>query len=308
MQDRQLTNIRYLIHHKPVFVLSILLTVLAAASLACSLPGIISDQVNGEDGNVETSVVQTMAAQDAGGGSADTDTPAPPPDTPTLDVTDTPTLTPTITETPTPEAANVHVTGDTFCRSGPGSVYDRMGIMNPDEESEIIAKNPTGEFWYVVNPDDPSQKCWIWGNYATPEGPTAGLPVYTPPPSPTPGINFSIAVSGFSGCVAPWFQIDVVNNGGIALESYSVTAKDTSSGNTYGPNTGNAFDYDTGCLDGPVKDTLSPGDSHKIMSAQIAGPSLDYDPSGKPFRITVKICSKENLNGVCLTRYLSHTP
>jgi len=306
MQDRQPFNIEKLIQNKPLPFLLVVLTILLTVSISCSLPSVLSDQDNGSDNNVETSVAQTMAAQDADEGSDETDTPAPPTDTSTPDATDTPTLTPTITDTPTPEAVNVHVTGNTFCRTGPGSVYDRMGILNTDEESEIIAKNPTGEFWYVVNPDDPSQKCWIWGNYATPEGPTAGLPVYTPPPSPTPYIDFTVSFREMDMCTFYWMEFTVQNTGTMPLESFSVTVKDTDTGKTSGPSSENVFKTWKGCLDGTAQNMVSPGGTAHFMGDGFY--SKTYSPKGQPMQATIKICSKDNLNGMCVTRNVSFTP
>jgi len=107
-----------------------------------------------------------------------TNTPSPMP-SPTLTLT--PTISPTITLTSTPETPRVHVDADTFCRLGP----DRppLGALLVGQESEILAKDPWGYFWYIVNPDGAGENCWIWSRYATPEGPLDSLPVFTPHPT-----------------------------------------------------------------------------------------------------------------------------
>jgi len=278
--------------------------VLTAMGLACRLPGVV-DQPDDGVGNVETRVAQTMEAREGGEGVEDTATPAPPTDTDTPELTDTPTLSPTTTFTPTPEIVSVHVTGNTFCRTGPGSVYDQRGVFSTDQESEIIAKDPSGSFWYIINPDNTEEKCWIWGEYATPEGPTAGLPVYTPPPTPTPFISFSVSFREMDACVQDWLEFTVVNNGTVPLESFSISTTDTDTGKSWGPDSYNVFEAWNSCEVGTSHSSVAPGDTTYIMTQQLT--TMDYDPKGQPFTVTIKVCSQDNLNGMCLTRNVSVT-
>ena len=116
--------------------------------------------------------------------SESTATPSPEP-IPTM--TFTPTTSPTITSTPTPETPRVHVDADTFCRLGP----DRppLGVLYVGQESELLAKDPWGYYWFIVNPEGSGENCWIWSRYATPEGPLEDLPVFTPHPTLTPTVT-----------------------------------------------------------------------------------------------------------------------
>lgn len=283
-------------------------SLLAAASLACSIPGL--DLGAGADGEtVGTSVAATVAARTGTGGAPtgeplDTDTPAPS-NTATPAPTGTATAVPTATLTPTPEDAVVRVSGDTFCRAGPGEVYEGRGILNTDQESVIIARDPTGNFWYIENPDQPGEKCWIWGNYATPEGPTSGLPVYTPPPSPTPSMDYAAAFREMDECVAPWMEFTITNTGDLPLESFWIKVEDRDSGETVGPNTGNLFESWNACMDGTSQDTIAPGGKAFLMSSQFGSPS--YSPRGEPLLATIRVCTQENLGGTCLTRQVSFT-
>ena len=103
---------------------------------------------------------------------------------PSSTLTFTPTTSPTITLTPTLETPRVHVDADTFCRLGPGR--PPLGVLYVGQEAEILAKDPWGYYWFIVNPDGTGQNCWIWSRYATPEGPLDSLPVYTPHPTLIP--------------------------------------------------------------------------------------------------------------------------
>ena len=303
------------IHHKlkqgikgqrrGIFLLSLVLIMILLSS--CSLP---LDEILGESGEqVGTSVARTVAAQSKGEESAqdsqapaDTETPAPAPSaTATRGPTDTVTQPPTATLTPTPEDVLVNVTGDTFCRTGPGSVYDQQSILNTDQTSEILAKDPTGSFWYINNPDSEGE-CWIWGNYATPQGPTDQLPVYTPPPSPTPSLNFSADLhswDGVAGGVYLWFVIK--NTGGVPLESVTTTVKSkwTTGGGTVKnqtvTSTYNKF-ADKSLPIPPNLNNAAPGDTVYTSSDR------NNTITSSSIQVTMTICSQDNLNGECLTR------
>ncbi len=148
---------------------------------------------SGED-LVAEQLAQTFIAQtlDAAPGTASEPengpVPSPTPVLPSL----TPTLSPslTITLTPTLTAPVVHVDVDTNCRKGPGEPYDYLGGLLVGEEATIVGRSADDDYWIIENPDAPGE-CWIWGFYATVENPTDQLPVYTPPPTPTPVMDWS---------------------------------------------------------------------------------------------------------------------
>jgi len=274
----------------------LVLGALLLAAVACRLPGAI-ENLNTEE-NVETQVAQTLEARPEETDPAQTQTNTPPAETATLE----PTLTPTETDTPTPESASVSVTGDTFCRTGPGSVYDQRGIMNTGQESEIMAKNPTGNFWYIVNPDDSSQKCWIWGKYATPDGPTAGLPVYTPPPTPTPSLNFSyeylIDDCGHTGC-GLWFRLQ--NTGGVPLESFSAqvdSKNDAGAVISSGSTTSNTF-LATKYVTTSDIDKVDPGKTVYLVVGKLP------NPLGTTGTAAMTICTQDGQGGACLTKNIN---
>ena len=136
--------------NRGMILLAVVLILIFVSS--CNLP--LEQQGEGAAEQVSTSVAQTIAAQPKGGesaentqGSADTDTPVPADTaTATLRPTDTPTQPPTATQTPTPEGVLIRVTGNTYCRTGPGSVFDSRGICNTDKRSQSLAKDPSGSF------------------------------------------------------------------------------------------------------------------------------------------------------------------
>jgi len=150
---------------------------LILAILACNAP---SGQTNGVDGAAATitALAATIQAQNV------TDTPSGAPA-----VTDTATLTlvpgaNTATLTATPSVPMVTVSVATNCRSGPGTVYDQLGALNVGQSAQIVGKYTPANYWIINNPSG-SGTCWLWGQYATVSGNTAGLPEVPPPPTPT---------------------------------------------------------------------------------------------------------------------------
>ncbi len=185
-------------HEKRRRTAFLLLAVLALASLAlaCTFSDATTPAPESES-DIETQIaieVSNRLTAEAGGdpSSQGGDQPsdggdAPvPEDTSLPTFTVTPSATPTITMTPTPEKPMLSVNVDTNCRVGPGGVYDYLGAILVGETAEIFARNANSTYWYIRNPDDSSGFCWAWGEYATVTGNTAGLPVFTPPPTPTP--------------------------------------------------------------------------------------------------------------------------
>lgn len=101
-------------------------------------------------------------------------------------------IVPTATEayTPTPGVPMVSVSVDTNCRTGPGQLYDMIGALMVGEQAEVVGAAVGGGYWIIKNPDRAGE-CWLWANYATAVGETASLPMYTPPPTPTPVYNWT---------------------------------------------------------------------------------------------------------------------
>jgi hypothetical protein len=156
----------------------------------CSQSPSEADVVDSEV-QVQTRVAQTLAAR----AESNTDDEVIEEDQlePTLLPSEIPTITslptdtpiPTDTLTPTPSIPQVHVDVNTNCRSGPGGIYDLKGYLLVGQQAEVVGQFADGDYWVIKNPSRPGE-CWLWGNYATLEGPVGQLPYFTPPPTPTP--------------------------------------------------------------------------------------------------------------------------
>jgi hypothetical protein len=213
-----------------------------------------------------------------------------------------PTLSPTPVLTSTPSIPLISVSVDTNCRVGPGKIYDLLGGLLVGETAEVYAKNPGGDYWYIRNPDNSNSFCWVWGQYATLVGNTTILPVYTPPPTPTPVPNFELSYAGLDSCVGWWVELLLKNTGPLTFKSFSLSVKDTDTG-TVLTNFGNGFTDNDGCLASGITASLDPGDSYTISA-----PVFVYNPNNHKIRATVTLCTLANQTGQCISHTIEFKP
>ncbi|MFT3890207.1 MAG: SH3 domain-containing protein [Anaerolineales bacterium] len=281
-------------------------TVLVIASLACFLP--TASAPVADQNLVGTMVAQTViAAQIQTEQGFIPNTGISP--TPTFTFTaEPPTVTPTVTLTPTPMFTAtplvplISVSTPTNCRVGPGKIYDRTGALLVGETAEVVGRDPTGNYWYIRNPDVANDYCWLWGEYATVTGNYAALPMMTPPPTPTAAPSFDLSYEGRDTCSGWWVDLILENTGTMTFDSVSITVKDTVTGVSHTISSDEFTDFDS-CSDYISKDTLPSGEMRVMSSAK-----FDYDVHGDKMNATVTVCSNEGMNGMCVTEKLTFTP
>jgi len=278
-------------------------TVLMVAALACSTPSFATP----DPGFINTSVAQTFVAI-----QVQTQPGIPvtgPENTATPTFTASPTLTPTITLTPTPiftvtpSVPLISVSVPTNCRVGPGKAYDLAGALLVGEFTEIYGRDLAGNYWYVRNPDNKNDFCWLWGEYATLAGNISALPIFTPPPTPTPVPSFDASYYGLESCNGSWWvEVKLENTGGIAFRSISMSVLDRDTNITLSM-TNDDFVSNNGCNSSDSRKTLNTGDA-----VVVSAPAYSYDPTGHKIRTTVTLCSAEGVNGTCVTEVINFTP
>jgi type II secretory pathway pseudopilin PulG len=109
------------------------------------------------------------------------------PDPPTLIPTamPTPTPTPTATPIPTPKPdAVVNMEALLNLRSGPGTYYDTLGVLEEGDPLRVTDRNHTGDWLRVIAPD--GQEGWVAYSVLQVNVDMAGVPVAQAPPTPTP--------------------------------------------------------------------------------------------------------------------------
>lgn len=69
----------------------------------------------------------------------------------------------------------VTVSVATNCRTGPGQNFASVYGMPVGQVAKVVAKNSYSGYWIIEIPGQNGQTCWLWGQYATINGDTAGL-------------------------------------------------------------------------------------------------------------------------------------
>jgi len=273
--------------------------VLLIASLACAAPAISTPDPN----LVGTTIAQTVVAALTQTGQ------------PIIPITGlgsptasfTPTLSPTVTLSPTPVFTatpvipQIMVSVATNCRVGPGRVYDRVGALLVGELAEVFGRDPTGNYWYIRNPDS-NGYCWLWGEYATLAGNLSVLPIYTPPPTPTPIPAFEVSYNKLETCVGWWVDLELKNTGAVNFRSVSITMRDTVTDKVLSMSADGFTNLD-GCSGSNTKDNLDPGGAHIVSM-----PAFAYDPTGHNIRATVTVCSNKGVTGLCVSKVINFKP
>lgn len=296
---------------------SLLLFLMLLVTLACIMPELPpTDQSASETSVAQTVLAAVVGTQRAMTASVPSDMLSSSASVPSESQTESPTpsLTPTETLTPIPAFTatslipRISVSVPTNCRVGPGKVYEMVGALLVDETAQVYGRDPTGDYWYIRNPDETNGFCWVWGEYATLSGPVFLLPVYTPPPTPTPTLTstpapgFDASYQGLDSCTGWWAEIKLKNTGTINFHSAGITLKDTVTSDQVS-NIADGFINDSGCTSSSSKASLQEG-----KSVTVSSPSFAYDPSGHKLRATITLCSETGLNGTCVTETITFKP
>ena len=230
-----------------------------------------------------------------------TPTEAPPTETPTI--TPTETLTPEPSATSTPEPPMARVGRETNCRIGPAGNYDLVATYQDGQMLEIIARDLGAGYWFVRNPDNPDEQCYLLANNVTITGDPSVLPQYTPLPSPTAAPYFNVSFRKLDVCKGDDFAIfDVENTGSVPFRSAYVRVTDSKVSQTV-EHVLNAFDLWTGCIIARNIAPLNGGESGYLHS-----PPLKWNSHGHKLQAVFQLCTEKDLKGTCVIRTVEFTP
>jgi hypothetical protein len=230
------------------------------------------------------------------------DTPA---STGTPTETPLPSLTPTATYTITPSVVTVSVSGNTNCRTGPGTVYDLLDSLLVGQTAEVVGRDAEGQNWVIKMPSNPERTCWLWGRYATLSGNWEALPIIEPPPTPTPVPSFTFSYDSWG--VGPGYQcfkFDVKNTGSVTWRSYTITLQNSAHGTTATGSSDEFIGYDNWCISTGSQSELMPGETGMAKVQTF----LAYNPAGETFDVTLKLCSEDGLGGTCKSKTIDFAP
>ncbi len=97
---------------------------------------------------------------------------------------------PTVTGTPTGSTATVRTDmGEPFLnvRSGPGALYEKIGVLLPGQSVPAKGQSPKGEYILIEYPGVPGGVGWVSANYVVISG--GQPPVVEIPPTVTPAVT-----------------------------------------------------------------------------------------------------------------------
>lgn len=101
---------------------------------------------------------------------------------------------------------------DSFCRRGPGQIYDVRTSINLGDTVNIFGKSSPawGDWWYV---EVLGLKCWVWSSLGKTSGDLSGVQIVQAPPTPTVA-NVKLTINNkFVVAICHVYLFDVNNPG-----------------------------------------------------------------------------------------------
>lgn len=87
--------------------------------------------------------------------------------------------------TPTLPTERVEIFQDVNVRSGPGTVYDQVGVLVPGQTSAILGQSPDHTWIKIEYIGGPENTGWVWAEFVRVIGDNANIATVIPPPEPT---------------------------------------------------------------------------------------------------------------------------
>lgn len=160
-----------------------ILLVVAALVLACNFPSTLLQ-------SPPASQVPAQATSTPGPGiAASAVNPSP---IPTATISPTPTV-PQVT----PNSVNVN------CRSGPDVAYNAVSALLLGQTAQIDGRNQDSSWWYIYDPQNPGQFCWVAASVVTTSGNLAGLPIIAPPAAIVTKVTVGVSIPSTVVCHGP---------------------------------------------------------------------------------------------------------
>ena len=115
----------------------------------------------------------------------------------------TSTFTPSPTLSPTPSAPQLTPKSNIVnCRTGPNVAYPSLDTINLRQTAVIAGKDDNSTWWYVHDPNNINQFCWVSASVSTTSGSLDNLPVIPILATVVTNVTVSASVS-FSMCGGP---------------------------------------------------------------------------------------------------------
>ena len=96
-----------------------------------------------------------------------------------------------ITVTGTPEGPMIVVPDLVNVRLGPGTEYDKIGVLIAGQQAPAVGRSAGGDWIMIVYPSQFDEYAWVYSRYVVLDS-NELLPIIEPPPTPTPRVTATI--------------------------------------------------------------------------------------------------------------------
>ena len=96
------------------------------------------------------------------------------------------------TVTGTPEGPMIVVPDQVNVRLGPGTNYDKVGVLIAGQEVPALGRTPGGLWIQILYPGVPGSIAWVYAPFVVLDTAQQLLPIIEPPPTPTPRMTPTI--------------------------------------------------------------------------------------------------------------------
>lgn len=96
-----------------------------------------------------------------------------------------------ITVTGTPEGPMIIVPDLVNVRLGPGTEYDKIGVLIAGQQAPAVGRSAGGDWIMIVYPSQFDEYAWVYSRYVVLDS-NQLLPIIEPPPTPTPRVTVTI--------------------------------------------------------------------------------------------------------------------
>lgn len=97
-----------------------------------------------------------------------------------------------VTVTGTPEGPIIIVPDEVNVRMGPGTNYDKVGVLIAGQEAPALGRTSGGEWIQIIYPGVPGNVAWVYAPFVVLDTSQQLLPIIEPPPTSTPKVTSTI--------------------------------------------------------------------------------------------------------------------
>jgi hypothetical protein len=98
----------------------------------------------------------------------------------------------TVTVTGTPEGPKIVVPDQVNVRTGPGTNYEKVGLLIAGQEAAALGRSPGGDWIQIAYPGVTGNVAWVYAPFVVLDAGQQLLPIIEPPPTPTLRITATI--------------------------------------------------------------------------------------------------------------------